>query len=77
MLQVMGFFFSPIKYYKIIFFWLGHTFEKADLWIHMKKDRKVYQEKIFFHASFFLLEIAIKGITSSKFKNNRQFDQIN
>lgn len=61
-----GILFSPIKYHKIIFSWPVDTFQKADPWIHVKKDRKVYREKIFFCARIPLLEISIKGITSKK-----------
>lgn len=35
----------------------------------MEKHRKVYQEKIFFHARIFLLETAIKWIISNKLNN--------
>lgn len=32
-----GFFLFPTQCYKVTFSWLVHTFENADLWIHMKK----------------------------------------
>lgn len=37
-----GILFSPIKYHKIIFSWLVHIIEKADLWIHQKKQTEQF-----------------------------------
>lgn len=48
-----GILFFPIKYHKIMFSWLVHTFEKADPWTTWKKTEKCIGKKYFFMQGFF------------------------